>query len=220
MIAKRLPLILIVIICLICPLFVSLNAEWMYPDMSLTLEKDSNINVDLIEFEYTPEEILPGGDNNEQVQVGQNHLLLIKNVVDHVTYGLNATDKPIVRELLEDGATAVYSNQNVSGGNLKHMLINDSSMEALDFAVKYENATFYSTFTFESKWINSNSNIGKEIEVYKTDMINENGTWVAKRSYKGTAKVARVTAKNKQIVNIDVFSWVQTHSTTTTSNSN
>ncbi len=210
MISKRLPLIILVIILMLCPLVVSLNAEWIYPDMSLSLEKDSDINVELIEFEYTPEEILPGGNNNEQVQVGQNHLLLIKNVVDHVTYGLNATSKPIVRELLEDGATAVYSNQNVSGGNLKHMLIQDSSMEALDFAVKYETSTFYSTFTFESKWISSNSNVGKEIDVYKTDMIYENGTWVAKRSYKGTAKVARVTVKNKQIINIDVFSWTQT----------
>ena len=210
MISKRLPLIILAIILMVCPLVVSLNAEWMYPDMSLTLENGLDVNVDLIEFEYTPEEILPGGDNNEQVQVGQNHLLLIKNIVDHVTYGLNATSKPIVKELLEAGATAVYSNQNVSGGNLKHMLIQGSSMEALDFAVKYENATFYSAFTFESKWINSNSYIGQEIEVYKTDMIYENGTWVAKRSYKGTAKVARVTAKNKQIVNIDVFSWTQT----------
>lgn len=219
MIAKRLPLILIVIICLICPLFVSLNAEWMYPDMSLTLENGLDVNVDLIEFEYTPEEILPGGDNNEQVQVGQNHMQLITNVVDHVTYGLNATSKPIVRELLEDGATAVYSNQNVSGGNLKHMLLDDYRMEALDFAVKYETDTFYTTFTFESKWLASRY-VGTTIAVYKTEMHYQNDKWVATRSYKGTAVVANVRGGNKQIVNIDVFSWAETHSTTTTSNSN
>ncbi len=206
---KRIPAILILLVCIVSMFGVSLKAEWLYPDMSLSFEKDVDVNVGLTEFEYTPEEVLPGGDNNEQVQVGENHMTLINNIVNHVTYGLNATSKPIVRELLEDGVPVVYSNQNVSGGNLKHMLINDSSMEALDFAVEYETDTFYTAYTFASKHLISSS-VGSTIDVYKTDIVYEQGRWVAKRSYKGTAKVSRVRGGNKQIINIDVSSWVET----------
>ena len=201
------PLLIIVVVCIVSALCVGLNAQWLYPDMSLNLNNDTDLNVNLVEFEYTPDEVLPGGDNQEQVIVGENHLMLIQNVVDHVTYGLNATDKPIVRELLLEGASVVYSNQKVSGGNLKHMLVSDSSMEKLDFAVKYETDTFFSTYTFESKYLYDTYYVGQTIDVYKTDMVCENGVWIAKRSYKGTAKLALVKADGKQIMNIDVFSW-------------
>ncbi len=214
---KRIPLIIIAVLIMVSTLVVGVNAEWIYPDMSINFGEEADFNVELNEFEYTPEEVLPGGDNNEQIEVGENHLLLIKNIVDHITYGLNATSKPIVRELLEDGVAVVYSNQNVSGGNLKHMLIDDSSMDRLDFAVKYETDTLYSTFTFASMYL-YDSYVGQTIDVYKTDMVYENGKWVAKRSSKGTVKVANVKGGNKQIINIDVYSWAEQKSTTTTSN--
>ncbi|MBQ3066412.1 MAG: hypothetical protein IJD18_00130 [Clostridia bacterium] len=211
----RLPLIVVLTLCIACTLVVGLNAQWIYPDLSLSLGDSNGANITLQEFEYTPDEVLPGGDQNDQeVEVGQNHNSLIDRIVNHVTYGLNATKKPIVKDLLlEDGLKAVYSNQTVSGGNLKHILIDDASMEALDFAVKYETDTFLTAYTFASKYLTS-SQVGQTIEVYKTDIVLENGTWVAKRSYKGTAVVSRVFVQNKQIVNIDVFGWKDNSSTT------
>ena len=210
-------ILLIALVCTVSAFTFSASAQWFYHDPTIMFNQDVDTNVNLVEFEYTPDEVLPGGSANDQeVIVGNNHMMLIKNIVDHVTYGLNATSKPIVRELLEKGANVVYSNQSVSGGNLKHMLLNDSSMEALDFAVKYETSSFYTAYTFASKYLSS-SYIGTTIEVYKTDLVYENGKWVAKRSYLGTAKVARVTGGNKQIVNIDVSTWVETRTTTPTS---
>ena len=199
-------LIIIAFFCLISVTFSTLGANWVYPDMLLQFEESSNLNVALQEFEYTPDEVLPGGDNDEQLNVGENHMQLITNIVDHVTYGLNATSKPIIQELLNSGVKVVYSNQNVSGGNLKHILINDSSMEAIDFAIKYETSTFYTTYTFESKFL-TDSYIDSTINVFKTDMVCEDGVWIAKRSYRGTAKVASILVKNKIIINIDVYSW-------------
>lgn len=211
----RLPLIVVLTLCIASTLVVGLNAQWIYPDLSLSLGDSNGANIILQEFEYTPDEVLPGGDQNDQeVEVGQNHNSLIDRIVNHVTYGLNATKKPIVKDLLlEDGLKAVYSNQTVSGGNLKHILIDDASMEALDFAIKYETDTFFTAYTFASKYL-TNSQVGQTIEVYKTDIVLENGRWVAKRSYKGTAVVSKVFVQNKQIVNIDVFGWKDNSSTT------
>ena len=194
-------------IMIFCASISGVFATWIYagePADSVQGEIELGIN----EFDYSPEAILPGGDNDIQVEVGQNHLWLIENIVNHVSYGLNATSKPIVRELLEDGAGVVYSNQSVSGGNLKHMLVNDSSMEDLDFAVKYETDTFYTAFTFPSKYLTSSS-VGATIEAYKTDIFYENGKWIAKTSYFGSVKVARVRGGNKQIISIDVSSWIE-----------
>ena len=205
---KKIPIIIVAFICLISVFGISLSAEWIYPDMSISYEKDSQTEVTLNEFGYAPEEVLPGGDNDEEVIVGENHLMLIQNIVDHVTYGLNATDKPIVREYLENGVGVVYSNQKVSGGNLKHMLIDDYRMEKLDFAVKYETSSFYTSYTFESKYLETQY-LGSIIACYKTDMVKEGNIWVAKRSYHGTVKVATVRAEGKQIINVDVSTWVE-----------
>ena len=187
---KKIPLIIVALMCLIGVFGISLNAEWIYPDMSISYEKESQTNVTLNEFGYAPEEVLPGGDNDEEVIVGENHLMLIQNIVNHVTYGLNATSKPIVREYLEDGVGVVYSNQKVSGGNLKHMLIDDYRMEKLDFAVKYETSSFYTAYTFESKYLETQY-LGTTIVCYKTDMVKEGNEWVAKSSYHGTVRLLR-----------------------------
>ena len=100
----RLSIFLIALVCVVSALTMSVNAQWLYHDPTIMFNQGVDTSVNLVEFEYTPEEVLPGGSGNtEQVIVGQNHLMLIKNIVDHVTYGLNATSKPIVKELLEKG---------------------------------------------------------------------------------------------------------------------
>ena len=94
----RLPLIVVLTLCIASTLVVGLNAQWIYPDLSLSLGDSNGANIILQEFEYTPDEVLPGGDQNDQeVEVGQNHNSLIDRIVNHVDYGLNATKKPIVK---------------------------------------------------------------------------------------------------------------------------
>ena len=179
-------------------------ATWNYSSFGPE-EKENLFSVSLNEFYYKPEEILPGDD--EATDLHENHYNLLTNIVDHVSYGLNATSKPIVRMMLEDGAGVVYSNQNVQGGNLKHMLLDSSDVEDLMFAVEYVTATEYNAYTFSANSV-TYANLDQYITVYKTQMIKgADGKWEAKRSFLGQAKVFRPPVTD---LSIDVTSWVQT----------
>ena len=163
---------------------------------------ETSFDKEFIEFYYKPEEILPSGGNATQLH--ENHLNLIKNIVDHIDYGLNATKKPLVRELLEDGAGVVYSNQNVSGGNLKHMLLGSSDVENLMFAVEYVSDTEYNAYTFSGNDADYD-NVDEYITVYKTQIVKgENNKWTSVRSFQGKAQVGRMHSGG---LSINVKTW-------------
>lgn len=168
-------------------------------------DTQDSVQISLGIFEYKPEEVLPGDDNATELH--ENHNNLVISVVDHTSYGLNATKKPIIRNLLEDGAGIVYSNQNVSGGNLKHMMTSSSDVEKLMFCVQYVTDTEYHTYTFADTYV-KRENVGLEIQVYKTVMEKQNNKWVATKSYAGKAKVAVVySSSGGQLISIDVTTW-------------
>ena len=182
----------------------SAYALWSYTKGVDEVECDID-TISLGEFIYLPEEVLPG--DKESTNLHENHLELLINIIDHLDYGLNATKKPIVRNLLEDGAAVVYSNQNVSGGNLKHMLLDSSDVENLMFCVEYSTDTEYNVYTFSSLKVNS-ANVNVYIDVYKS-IVQYNGTkWEAVRSFYGTAMIDAVyTFDHQQVVSIDVKTW-------------
>ena len=203
--ASRFTILLVAIICVLATTIGGAYATWQYahktPSESAIAEE-----ISFTEFEYKPEEVLPGDDTATELH--QNHNNLVISIVDHTSYGLNANHKPIVRKLLEDGAGVVYSNQNVSGGNLKHMLVSSSDVEKLMFAVEYVTDTEYHAYTFPSV---SNYGVGYELTVYKTVITKNGNKWEAVRSYEGKAKVANVrTSSGGSVLNIDVKTWVKT----------
>ena len=179
---RALALILMIVMCA-CT--VSVYAAWSFatdtPDST-----QSGLSIGIIAFEYTPDVILPGDQNATNLHT--NHYNLINSIVNHVDYGLNASKKPIIRKLLEDGAGVVYSDQSVSGGNLKHMLLNTSDVEALAFVVQYSTATEFIAYTFVKNEADRD-NIGNYITVYKTVIEKKSTRWEATTSYKGEAKV-------------------------------
>ena len=148
----------------------SVSASWFYY-LEPTPVSQGQVGIGMGMFEYAPEEVLPG--DKEATELHENHYNLITNIVSHVDYGLNANKKPIVRKLLEDGAGVVYSNQNVSGGNLKHMMLDSSDVESLMFAVAYYTDTEYHAYTFSSAKVKSGLE-GTVIDVYKTIIVKEN----------------------------------------------
>ena len=179
-------------------------ALWIYPTPA---DGTSNgIGLSVLDFGYAPEEVLPG--DKEATNLHENHNNLITNIVNHIDYGLNATKKPIVRKLLEDGVPVVYCDQNVSGGNLKHMMLSSSDVEQLMFCVEYSSDTEYIAYTFSGKLV-ANVNVGKTIEVYKTIIEKgSNGKWVATKSYHGTAVISAVRASSSEtLLSIDVSTW-------------
>jgi len=140
------------------------------------------------EFYYAPEEVIPGG--SIEAPLGQNHLALIEMILNEPSYGLNATKKPIIHNVLKNPGNAIYCDQNVQGGNLKHLMIEAStSTEQLYFVISKVSNTEYHAFTLLYNDLR-NGAIGSEISVYKTVLEKgTDGVWRAPRSYVGYAEI-------------------------------
>ena len=104
---KHLPVLCLLSLIISLALIPGVSASWKYSGESLE-QQNTNLSMVMDEFYYAPEEVLPGDDGATELH--QNHYNLVANIVNHVTYGLNATSKPIVRKLLEDGAGVVTLN--------------------------------------------------------------------------------------------------------------
>ena len=180
-------------------------ATWKYSSNYNTIYADTQIKVGMLGENWAGSDTLP-----EDILIGEDHYGLIYNIINHSTYGLNAPNnaKPIVRKLLEGGAGVVYGDQNVQGGNLKHMLLNTSSVDKLMFVVEYVTATEYNAYTFIHSQANRD-NLGEYILVYKTRIVKES-QWVGKESMVGKAKVFDPKAVD---YSIDVTTWVAVEST-------
>ena len=168
---------------------------------------ENDVALSIVEFTYKPEEILPGG-SNQQAQLGQNHVELITIIVEEVTYGLNSTagqNKQIIHKNLINPGDVLYCDQHTTGGNLNKLMVEESdNAQQLYFVIKKISDTEYHTFTMKHSDIEKA--VYTEIEVYLTVMEKgTNGIWVAARSYVGTA---RVSAPGKVPKAIDVNSFV------------
>ena len=197
---KHLPLIGILVMILSVAVIPGVYASWHYAEMP-PLVQSADILLGIHDFYYPPEEILPS--DKEATDLHENHYSLVTDIVDHRDYGLNATKKAIIREMLENGAGVVYSNQNVQGGNLKFI---GDEYSGLMFAVAYSTATEYIAYTFANDYVTT-SNIGNYITVYKTIMVKDAyGEWSATTSFEGKAKVYKPAVANGP--SIDVTSWI------------
>ena len=119
-------------VMLLCALLMTLSvggvfAVWLYAEGPMETKTDQ-VGIDLTVFAYKPEEILPGGgdntdDDDEEVNINNtNHYTLIDLLLNaDKSYGLNQNNS-FLYELLEDD-TLMYSNQHVTGGNLKFVLM-------------------------------------------------------------------------------------------------
>lgn len=171
-------------------------ATFTYPAFD-TPDLSVNNYLSLSHFEFSPDEVLPGGSGSGgaggssdiPVEVGQDHMELIENILNHRSYGLNATKKPIIHNVLNIDDNVIYCDQNVQGGNLKHLAIDQSdNAQRLYFVVHRISATEYHTYTMLAS--DTKKTEGSYIEVYRTVMVKgENKVWTAPYSQKGKAKV-------------------------------
>ena len=145
-------------------------------------------------FGYKAEEILPGGDITVEVQMGENHMNLLENIINHMRYGLNATQKPILHNYLEQDGDIVYGDQQVSGGNLKHLMIDTAeNADRLYFLVQRASATEYHVYTMIDDDLDVQ--VGTYITVYKSVVKKTNGKWDDELSYLGEAMVVAPGSK-------------------------
>ena len=177
-------------------------ASWQYvgvPATDVHTQLDCNISV----FEYPPEQVLPGG-GAAVAPMGENHLKLINNLLNEPSYGLNATKKPIIHNLLEETGSIVYSNQQVTSGNLKHIMPDFSEeTEKLYFVIISVSNTEYVAYTLLES--DTMLPIGTYVPVYRTVLAKENGKWVAKSSWGGYAKVNAPGIVGRAV---DITTWV------------
>lgn len=165
----------------------SVYAMWEYATQPSTPVSQSPSFI-LSEFEYAPEEVVPGG--NIEAPLGENHLALIEMILNEASYGLNATKKPIIHNVLRNPGDVIYCNQNVQGGNLKHLMVDSSTAtEELYFVISKVSDTEYHAFTLRYNDLR-NGEVGSEIMVYKTILEKgQDDIWRAPRSYAGYATI-------------------------------
>ena len=96
-------------------------ATWTYSLDYSELDTEE-IGITLSVFDYPPEEILPGGEM-EDAELGGDHFALIDIILNEKdkSYGLNINNNVLLHQYLRK-QKVVYSNQKVSGGNLKFIL--------------------------------------------------------------------------------------------------
>ena len=186
-------------------------ATWKYAEVSPD-EAGHDVNVSLSVFDYPPEQILPGG-NTEQAQLGENHLKTIDLVLNESKkgYGLNINNNVLIHQYLKTHKV-IYSNQKVSGGNLKFILDPQNNTQGLYYCVEKISDTLYYCYTFDINSLATYGGTDEYITVYRTSLV-KTDKWKATTSYLGIAKTIRlsnlgVSADSQSLsYSIDVTTW-------------
>ena len=188
------------------------SATWFYAQSSPT-PVEQLAGVSISEFDYKPEEILPGGgEGTGEVQLGENHFAVIKLIVDEADKGYNLNNSGSILHSILRNERVAYSNQKISGGNLKFILDAKNNTHKLYYCVEKAGDTLYYVYTFSTDSLSTVGGTDLEIEVYKTS-IEKTDRWRATVSHLGYAKTVRLSslglsADPQSIVyTIDVDSW-------------
>lgn len=142
----------------LCSLFILASVGGVFATWYYTYETVQNtqedLSVSLSEFEWKPEQILP-----TESEIGENHLALIELIMNESDkgYGLNYDSKQVLEGYL-DRYGLVFSNQKVSGGNLK--FVSDET-DQLYYCVEKISDTMYYVYTFSVSDLNAVKEIGR-----------------------------------------------------------
>ena len=138
-------------------------------------------------FGYAPEEVVPGGEH--QAELNENHLKLLNLILNESDkgYGLNYSNNALLHVCLRKAPVA-YSNQKTTGGHLKFILDTKHDTGGLYYCVEKVSDTEYYCYTFSVDEMMAAADTQKEIVAYRTTLIKTN-TWNYTISYKGYAKV-------------------------------
>ena len=140
--------VLSVITCFIIILSIGgVYATWNYAAYN-SAPVDMEVSVNLGEFYFAPEEVLP--DDEEVSAAGQNHIDLLQLILYESSkgYGLNINKKPIVHNYLKNPGDVVYCDQKTTGGHLKFMLDDNNTVNRLFFCIEKVSDVVYYAYTF------------------------------------------------------------------------
>ena len=170
------------------------------------------MGLSLAVFEYPPEEILPGGGMEEAV-LGEDHYGLIDLILNEREkgYGLNISNNVVLHRYLRN-QNVVYSNQKVSGGNLKFILDPKNNTHGLYYCLEKVSDTEYYAYTFSTDALSTASGSSAEIVAYRTTLL-KTDKWRATTSYLGYAQTKSLSDLGESAdpntirYSIDVSTW-------------
>ena len=171
-------------------------AVWIYAEAPAAT-RSSLLSVAIPEenFVWTPEQILPDDED-----LGKDYLNLLVSLTDNSKMGLNSGKGNVIEDTAKKYGY-VHCDQNVTGGNLKHLKdFFTSADRELDFVVGYGDESTLYIYMFENYHI-SNGLVGVSlIPVYKTIVVKETvdgeEIWTAKESQLGYATVKYMPNSN------------------------
>lgn len=207
-------------------------ATWQYSYMGPNPEA-MEIPIKLGEFNWTGSGNLPTDD-----AIGEDHLSLIQQIVDHSEHGLNTSGSYLNKQIedRQDGGWGWSGGRDTLGSmavtqstELKEIFGLDSNN--LEFLIQFVSSTEYYIFTTGvylgergeiNFWGTGNKTpgnptvpIGQNIyPIYRTRIVKNNGVWVATETVEGYAKSAwyeesRSNATATQIPSFDPDSFEQ-----------
>ncbi len=187
------------------------HATWKYAEIS-TNEVSNEISVKLDVFDFRPDDILPGG-NDQPAEIGQNHNALIELILNEKEkgYGLNNNKKPVLMQYLENDGS-VHCHQKVGGGNLKFILDVSNNTHGLYYVVEMITDDMLYAYTFSTDELSTASGSVNEIRVYRTTLEKQD-KWIATVSYEGYAFTKSMSDlglnadPNSIKYSIDIGSW-------------
>ena len=167
-------------------------ATWRYASygaMPVSTEFSASLSV----FDYTPDEILPGG-SNEEAELGGDHFALIQLILyeDDKDYGLNINKNALIHQYLRSNSV-VYSNQKISGGNLKFILDPQNNTHGLYYCIAKVSDTEYLCYTYAISDLATVCGTDVEMPAYCTTLLKTDGVWQATTSYLGYVKTASLS---------------------------
>lgn len=211
---KRFRIIICLIFLVLAMVVPGVYGNWSYYIDSPVVD-EANRGIILGGFYYNSQEILP--DSSEDIKNKENHYLLIENILNHNKYGLNSNDKEVIHNYLGEDGNILYGQQSVSGGNLKHVLVKNTSAENVQFVITRISATEYHAYTYKIADLNGTA-MGSYLEVYKTILVygeHEDGEaeWHLHGSLHGYAQAFAPKVVSKS-VDITTFTTVKPISVT------
>ena len=158
-------------------------AVWTFAEGSPD-PQSKNVGITIREdnFVWTPEQILPTD------KPGENYMSLLDAILNNRKVGLNS-GKDVIYDTAEDYGF-VHCDQNVQGGNLKHL--NDvftSSDRDLDFVISFISESELHCFMFEDDDIRNGLVDVTQIKVFKTILRYNGDEWYGEESQLGYATI-------------------------------
>lgn len=182
-------------------------ATWQYSNLS-PAAKELDFSIRLGEFNWAGSGDLPTDD-----AIGENHIALIDQIINHPEHGLNKSNSYLNKQIesRQDGGIGWSGGRDTLGS----MAVTQSqelteifglAASNLEFLIQFKSSTEYYIFTTSEElgergeinfWGNNSKPgnptvpIGGNISViYRTRVVKTNGTWAAVETQAGYAKSA------------------------------